>query len=303
MTIDLEQIQATTAHGKVLTESGDKVGDVGQVYLDDAHGTPTWVTVRTGLFGTAESFVPLEGARVEGENVIVAFDKETIKDAPRVEADGSITPDEEQNLFRHYGLQSPSDRAGVRDDDENDRTDTGRTDADHAHTDHVDNDHTDDVDNDHTDDARPGGLGTNVGAGVPTAGGETGTGDDAMTRSEEQLNVGTQTHVAGRAVLRKYVVTEYVTQTVPVRREEVRLEREPITEGDRGDLVDDGVPFGEDTDLYEVILHQEVPVVQTETVAVERVRLRKETRTDEATVSDEVRKEKLDLDDPTVDRS
>jgi uncharacterized protein (TIGR02271 family) len=130
----------------------------------------------------------------------------------------------------------------------------------------------------------------------------TGAPDDAMTRSEEQLRVGTQTQVTGRAVLRKHVVTEYVTKTVPVRREEVRIEREPISDTDRAGVVDDGEAFGDDTDLFEVVLHQEVPVVQTETVPVERVRVRKQTVTDQATVSEDVRKEQLDLDDPT-DRS
>jgi uncharacterized protein (TIGR02271 family) len=215
---------------------------------------------------------------VEGENVVVAFDKEAIKSAPRVEADGSITPDEEQGLFRHYGLRSPS--AG--DDRHDDRAEAHDSDRDTR----VRGDRSGDL---VSDDRSAQSLHD--------------ADDDAMTRSEEQLRVSTQTHVAGRAVLRKYVVTEYVTQTVPVRREEVRLEREPITDANRGDIVDSGVAFDDDTDLYEVILHQEVPVVQTETVAVERVRLRKETRTDQATVSDDVRKEKLDLDDPNQERA
>ena len=43
--------------------------------------------------------------------------------------------------------------------------------------------------------------------------------DDAMTRSEEELRVGTREREGGRARQRKYVVTENVTQTVPVRKE------------------------------------------------------------------------------------
>ena len=58
--------------------------------------------------------------------------------------------------------------------------------------------------------------------------------DDAMTRSEEQLRVGTETVEAGRARLHKYVVTENISTTVPVSHEEVRLEREPITDAHRG---------------------------------------------------------------------
>ena len=266
MTISVEQIQNVTGRGKVVTEGGDKVGDIGQLYLNDKTGAPAWVTVKTGLLGTGESFVPLDGARVEGDDVVVGFDKDTIKAAPRVDADGSITPDEEQSLYRHYGLTSPGDEVDERDTD---RVHAGVT-----------------SDRNHTDDVRAGQRSDR-------------DDDDAITRSEERLKVGTQTHVSGRAVLRKHVVTEYVTQTVPVRREEVRIEREPITDANRGDIVDDGDVFGEDGDLFEVILHQEVPVVQTETVAVERVRLRKATLTDQATVSEDVRKEQLDLDDPT----
>ena len=67
MTINLDQISQVTTNGKVYTEGGEKVGDVGQIYASDTSQEPTWVTVKTGLFGTAESFVPLEGARVEGD--------------------------------------------------------------------------------------------------------------------------------------------------------------------------------------------------------------------------------------------
>jgi len=120
--------------------------------------------------------------------------------------------------------------------------------------------------------------------------------DDAMTRSEEELEVGTRTREAGRARLRKYVVTENVTTTVPVQREEVRLEREPITEAN----VDAAMSGGDITEEeHEVTLKAERPVVTTETEAVERVRLGKETVASTETVSGEVRKEQVELDDPT----
>ena len=125
------------------------------------------------------------------------------------------------------------------------------------------------------------------------------TTDDAMTRSEEQLRVGTETREAGRARLRKHVVTEHQQVTVPVTREEVTLEREPITEANRGDAYD-GPAISEEE--HEVTLHAERPVVDTEAVAVERVRLGKETVTDQETVGGEVRKEEIELDrgDATV---
>ena len=114
-----------------------------------------------------------------------------------------------------------------------------------------------------------------------------------MTRSEERLNVGTQTREAGRARLRKYVVTENVTQTVPVQREEVRVEREPITDANVGDATS-GPDISEEE--HEVVLHEERPVVEKEAVPVERVRLDTETVTDEVTVSEDVRKEQIDTD-------
>ena len=119
------------------------------------------------------------------------------------------------------------------------------------------------------------------------------TTDDAMTRSEERLNVGTQTAEAGRARLRKYVVTENVTQTVPVQREEVRVEREPITDANVGDATS-GPDISEEE--HEVVLREERPVVEKEAVPVERVRLDTETVTDEVTVSEDVRKEQIDTD-------
>ena len=114
-----------------------------------------------------------------------------------------------------------------------------------------------------------------------------------MTRSEERLQVGTQSREAGRARLRKYVVTENVTQTVPVSHEEVRIEREPITDANVGDATS-GPAISEEE--HEVVLHEERPVVAKETVPVERVRLDKETVTEQETVSEDVRKEQIDTD-------
>jgi uncharacterized protein (TIGR02271 family) len=117
-----------------------------------------------------------------------------------------------------------------------------------------------------------------------------------MTRSEEHLVAGTEKIEAGRARLRKYVVTETQRVDVPVSHEEVRLEREPITDANR----DAAYSGGEITDEeHEVTLRAERPVVSTEAEPVERVRLGKETVTGTETVSGEVRKEQVELDDPT----
>jgi uncharacterized protein (TIGR02271 family) len=118
------------------------------------------------------------------------------------------------------------------------------------------------------------------------------TTDDAMTRSEERLDVGTRSEEVGRARLRKYVVTENVTETVPVSHEEVRLEREPITDANIGNAMD-GPAISEEE--HEVVLHAETPVVAKEAVPVERVRLDKTTVTEQATVSEGLRKEEIEV--------
>ena len=98
---DINRIEGST----VYDSTGDKVGKVGQVYLDDQTQQPTWVTVSTGFFGTSETFVPIEGARFEGDDIHVGFDKAKIKDAPRVEVDQHLSETEEAELYRYYGLE------------------------------------------------------------------------------------------------------------------------------------------------------------------------------------------------------
>ncbi|MFE9431454.1 PRC-barrel domain-containing protein [Streptomyces sp. NPDC006640] len=98
----------------VLDPEGEKVGTVGKVYRDDADGRPEWVTVKTGLFGSKETLVPLTGARVSGDELHVPVTKETVKHAPRVDADARLDADEESDLYAHYGLtQSTSAPVGV----------------------------------------------------------------------------------------------------------------------------------------------------------------------------------------------
>jgi sporulation protein YlmC with PRC-barrel domain len=89
---------------KVVDADGDKVGTVGEIYLDRQTGEPEWMAVRTGLFGTKLSFVPIEGAEVAGDRELrVPYQKEQIKNAPKVEADGELEPEEERKLYEHYG--------------------------------------------------------------------------------------------------------------------------------------------------------------------------------------------------------
>ncbi|HKG35728.1 MAG TPA: PRC and DUF2382 domain-containing protein [Solirubrobacterales bacterium] len=118
------------------------------------------------------------------------------------------------------------------------------------------------------------------------------TTDSAMTRSEEEVRVGTAERESGRVRLRKYVVTEDVQQTVPVKREEVRVEREPVT-AENADQALEGPEISDEE--HEVVLREEEPVVEKRAVPKERVRLDKETVTEEETVSEQVRKEQIDL--------
>jgi uncharacterized protein (TIGR02271 family) len=270
-------------NGNVLSADGHKIGSLGQVYADDDNGQPTWVTARTGLFGTSESFIPLEGARLEGADIVVPYSKDQVKDAPRVDAEGHLDPSEEDRLYEHYRLDGNvtySEAANGH------HADFGRT-ADQSTA-------------GPTPTERDAGFAAAGSGGTYSAADErlerdtSGRADDgAMTRSEERLNVGTERQAAGRARLRKYVVTENVTQTVPVQHEEVRLEREPITQGNRDEaLRGPGISEAE----HEVVLHEERPVVEKETVPVERVRLDTETVTDEVTVDEEVRKERIETD-------
>ena len=114
---------------------------------------------------------------------------------------------------------------------------------------------------------------------------------DAVTRSEEELRVGTERRERGRVRLRKYVVTEHQDRTVPVRREEVRVEREPVSEADAGQVTREPEISEQE---QEVVLHEEEPVVEKRTVPKERVRLEKEPVVEEAHVSEEVRKEQVE---------
>jgi uncharacterized protein (TIGR02271 family) len=240
--------------------NGAKLGKIGQIYVDDHTGQPLWVTISTGMFGTRQSFAPLYGSRSDGGDLQLAVTKDMVQDAPGIEADGHIEDSENEALYTYYdgylGGTAQDQGQGY----------AGDTSEDLAGRDGI--------------------------QGRDTSGPAT---DDAMTRSEERLHVGTEQAEAGRARLRKYVVTENVTQTVPVSHEEVRLEREPITGANRGAAMS-GSDISEEE--HEVTLRAERPVVSKDTVPVERVRLGTETVTEDHEVSETLRKEQID--DPDV---
>jgi uncharacterized protein (TIGR02271 family) len=120
-----------------------------------------------------------------------------------------------------------------------------------------------------------------------------------MTRSEEELRVGTARRERGRVRLRRFVTSEQVQQAVPVRRERVRLEREPISDANL-----DAATSGPDISKaeHEVVLHEEEPVVEKRVVPRERVRLGKESVTGQEQVAENIRKEQIEVDDEDTTR-
>jgi uncharacterized protein (TIGR02271 family) len=246
--------------GTAVDRDGEKIGTIDEIYADAETGKPEWLAVKTGLFGMKLSFIPIAEASETGGDVRVPYDTQQVKDAPNAEPDGELSQEEEADLYRHYGLDYSEARSDSGLPENSDRQ-TGDEPIGH-------------------DTSGP-------------------TTDDAMTRSEEELKVGTASRESGRARLRKYVVTEQVQQTVPVQHEEVRLEREPITDANVGDATA-GPEISEEE--HEVTLHEEEVVVEKRAVPKERVRLDKDTVTDEQQVSEEVRKEQIEAEGDTPGR-
>ena len=277
------QEQASTVIGGTLFgANNEKIGKIGQIFVDDETGRPEWVTVHTGLFGTNESFVPVSDGSLQGNDLSVPFGKDQIKDAPNVDPSGGhLSEAEEEQLYAYYGLTRSEARgydstAGFDRSAGYDATTTRDSSASFSEG-QLDADGRSSTGRD--------------AVGYDTSGPTT---DDAMTRSEEHLRAGTETVEAGRARLRKWVETENQTITVPVTKEKARLVTEPITDANRGEATS-GPDISEEE--HEVVLHEERAVVTTETVPVERVRLETEAETVNETVSGEVRKEHIDLDD------
>lgn len=245
----------TLRNSTVFGTDGEKIGKVGELYLDAQTGEPTFVTVNTGFFGTNESFIPVNQARYAGEEIHVPYTKEFVKDAPNIAEDGELSPAEEQRLYEYYSLTAGTATAGTAT-------------AGVANTE------------------RPA---TDAHATQATATAENGD----VVAHEERLNVGTATSATqtGQVRLRKVVRTETETVEVPVRKEEIVVERTNLKNGEVVENYDfDAAEAQADVT---VTAHEERPVVSTETVATERVSVGKEVHTDTERVSADVRKEEI----------
>jgi uncharacterized protein (TIGR02271 family) len=251
---DIETSPVSDLTGRTVVDpDGDKIGTVFDVYVDNETDQPEWLAITTGLFGTKVSFAPIAGAAFAGDDLQLAYSKDLVKDAPKADADGQLSSDEEDALYDHYGrptapLPPPSAEAARPDPD---------------------------LEVDNGDDIRAA---------------ET---DGAMTRSEEELDVSKRTQAAGKARIRKWIETEDVHMVVPVRREKARLVVEPIT----GDDVDQALSGGDLTsEEHEVVLSEEVVDVNKTVVPKERVHLETEVEEREVAVDEQVRKERVDMD-------
>ena len=256
--------QAIAWRSKTAVDAdGDKIGTVEEIYLDSETDQPEWLAVKTGLLGSKISFIPIAEATDAGGDVRVPYTKAQVKDSPHADPDGQLSQQEEAQLYRHYGL-----------DYSESRSDTGFAEGTRGQA---------LTDGDPTPRDSAGVVGNDV------SGPET---DDAITRSEEEVSVGTARRESGRVRLRKYVVEDHVTQTVPVRHDEVRVEREPITDANIGDATS-GPELSEEE--HEVTLYAEEPVAQKRVVPKERVRLDKDVTTEQRQVSETARKEQIDV--------
>jgi sporulation protein YlmC with PRC-barrel domain len=192
MPLDIDT--ALSWRGKtVVDRDGEKIGTLGDVYLDRKSDRPAYAAVNTGLFGTKESFVHLDAAEPAGDDIRVPYEKAHVLDAPRIDPEVALTAEEERRLDEHYGGGEPGGGG------ETSAVAGGETGA-------------------MARDAQP-------------AGAEADGDSVEMVRSEEEARFRTEEKPAERVRLKKVTVTDEVERTVPVRREEVRLEHEPPPEG------------------------------------------------------------------------
>jgi hypothetical protein len=298
---------------KAVDRNGDKIGTVDEVYLDDATGEPEWAAVRTGIFGR-DAFVPLTTSEFSGEELKVPYDKSLIKDSPDFGVGQHLSPAQELQLYRYYGLDAGGAVApaavgngsgpgkdldfGTLSKDTSMNTSpaaptvaaapmafTTTTEAPAAKQQQL----PEPV-------VTPSPAATTDTATVPTVPGNAPAGPLEITCREERLDVTTEWHVLGTAKLRKYVTAEAVERKVPVVKERVRVERVPVTEAERAALSEQEIAEA----VEEVTLREERPVVRKFLAPVERVRLVVERFTEEVVIHEELRREQVEIHDGTT---
>jgi hypothetical protein len=225
--------------GRVMVDrDGNRLGEITDIYLDRETDRPEWAVVRTGLFGLRSSFVPLAEASEIDDQIQIPHERGLVKDAPNIEADGQLSEAEEAELYRHYGLDY----------------DTVTPDSDQA-TSQPGGPAADDQPTAAPPDTREPGA-ASAGGPAQRRSSEDLASTDAMgsvqPASEEEAGVGegvsrpfvyetprpgqgrpgSRRRQPGQVRLRRYLVTEVVTETESGQRHELRVEREPVSDED-----------------------------------------------------------------------
>ena len=298
---------------RVLDTEGNNVGKIKQVYVDERTGEPTWASVHTGLFGMKETLVPLQGAQPVEEDIQVPYDKSTVKDAPNVDADERLSPEDEALVRDYFARNAPVPRQARSSESEPGEgrsregaagagapgtfaeTREGRGDEPEMREGSPEMMGGDFTRRDERFEGPDAGLGPTderFDERQQRRSGATSDEDVAMIRHEEQVDIGVERRESGEATLHRRVESERFDETVPTHHEELEVERRPIS---------DPSEVTEDTELREdevsFTLHEERPVVSKKEVPVEEVRVRKRDVTTQEHVEGERRTERIEFEE------
>ena len=235
-TPSVEEVRAWS--GRVMIDrDGNRLGEITDIYLDRETDRPEWAVVRTGLFGLRSSFVPLAEAIEVGNDIQVPHPRTLVKDAPNIEADGQLSEAEEAELYRHYGLEydtvmgADNQAAGAAGGPATDDQSTAPPPPPRAAA----------------PPAAPAGgpaerrghegleaTDATIGSAQPSTENGFGVGEGVSRPFvyETPGEPGGRRRQPGQVRLRRYVVTEVVTETESGQRHELRVEREPISDQD-----------------------------------------------------------------------
>jgi sporulation protein YlmC with PRC-barrel domain len=230
--------------GRVMVDrDGNRLGEITDIYLDRETDRPEWAVVRTGLFGLRSSFVPLAEASEAGDQIQVPHPRTLVKDAPNIEADGQLSEAEEAELYRHYGLDYETETANS---DQAASQQLGDPAAGQPSGPAGDEQPTTPPPGSSEPATAPIGgpverrSGEELQATDPMGSAQPAT-DDGLavgegvsrpfvyeTPSPPQDRPSSRRRQPGQVRLRRYLVTEVVTETESGQRHELQVEREPI---------------------------------------------------------------------------
>ena len=268
----------------VYDRDGDKIGKVDDLFVDE-NDQPEYIGVKMGFLGTRSTLIPWEIATVDENDrrIEVSVDKAQAKEGPSFDDDEDITPDYEERVYSHYGLQRAQTN-GARGgygayygDEETGKVGPGMREGD-TETGEF---------RGHSEDDE----------GVNQSGSDDLEDEDELRvqRTEEELRAGTREREAGALNVRKRVRTEREQVNVPTRHEEVSVERVPVNDREASEA-----EIGEDEVTMPVV--EEEVVTEKRPVVKEELRIRKDVVQDEEVVEEDVRKEEVDVDDQTTTR-